>query len=158
MSVKPVPWGCGTVTLWVVSRGTVRLIGSMEPAFGVEELACLAGGDGAVGHAEVRGGGSVVLMGDAWPEWPAPPGSLCLGVGDADVVHCRAVAVGVISVTGVTHVIFGDRVGRVRDPLGGLYRFRTRVEELTPQERERRLGDAESTKAMECVQSAGFFP
>ncbi|MFE2070621.1 hypothetical protein ACFXDH_51100 [Streptomyces sp. NPDC059467] len=55
-------------------------------------------------------------------------------------------------------MFFGDRVGRVRDPLGGLYRIRTRVEELSPQERERRLGDEESAKAMEYVQSAGFFP
>ncbi|MFJ9712785.1 VOC family protein [Streptomyces sp. NPDC101234] len=136
----------------------MRLIGSMEQAFGVEELACLAGGDGAVGHAEVRGGGSVVLKCDAWPEWPAPPGFLCLGVGDADVVHCRAVAVGGISVTGVTHVFFGDRVGRVRDPLGGLYRIRTRVEELSPQERERRLKDPEFTEAVGYVQSVDFFP
>lgn len=61
------------------------------------------------------------------------------------------------SVTEVTHLFFGDLVGRVHDPLGNLYWIPTRVEELSQQEMERRLGDPECTKAMEYVQSADFF-
>lgn len=55
-------------------------------------------------------------------------------------------------------LFFGDRVGRVRDPLGNLYWIQTHVEDLSQQEMERRLADAEFTKAMEYVQSADFFP
>ncbi|MEU6592230.1 hypothetical protein ABZ923_23890 [Streptomyces sp. NPDC046881] len=73
-------------------------------------------------------------------------------------MHRQAVAAGGTSVTEVTHLFFGDRVGRVRDPLGNLYWIRTRVEDLSPQERERRLGSPEFTEAMEYVQSADFFP
>ncbi|MER6353795.1 hypothetical protein ABT186_18675 [Streptomyces sp. NPDC001634] len=50
-----------------------------------------------------------------------------------------------------------DRVGRVRNPLGNLYWIQTRVEDVSPQEMERRLGEPEFTKAMEYVQSADFF-
>ncbi|MFE1589290.1 hypothetical protein ACFW6Q_26840 [Streptomyces sp. NPDC058737] len=73
-------------------------------------------------------------------------------------MHRQAVAVGGTSVTEVTLLFFGDRVGRVRDPLGNLYWIQTRVEDLSPQEVERRLGDPEFTKPMDYVQSAEFFP
>ena len=70
----------------------------------------------------------------------------------------QAVAAGGTSVTEVTHLFFGDRVGRVRDPLGNLWWIQTRIEDLTPQEMERRLSDPAFTKAMAYVQSADFFP
>ncbi|MFF5015037.1 hypothetical protein [Streptomyces sp. NPDC001165] len=73
-------------------------------------------------------------------------------------MHRQAVEACGTSVTEVTHLFFGDRVGRVRDPLGSLYWIQTRVEDVGPQEMGRRLGDPEFTKAMEYVQSAEFFP
>ncbi len=76
----------------------------------------------------------------------------------ADAVLRQAVAAGGTSVTEVTHLFFGDRVGRVRDPLGNLWWIQTRVEDLTPQQMERRLSDPAFAKAMEYVQSADFFP
>ncbi|MFE9659675.1 VOC family protein [Streptomyces sp. NPDC005955] len=158
MSVKPVPQGYTTVTPWIISRDTRQLIDFMTRAFHAEELSCLTDEDGPVQHAEVRIGDAVVMMFDARPEWPPTPGFLRLYVEDADAVHRRAVEAGGTSVTEVTHLFFGDRVGRVRDPLGNLYWIQTRVEEPSPQEIERRLGDPEFTRAMEYVQSADFFP
>ncbi|WP_043195579.1 VOC family protein [Streptomyces sp. NRRL WC-3725] len=107
MSVKPVPHGYHTVTPWIVSRDTPRLIDFMRRAFDAEELACLVGKDGSVEHAEVRIGDSVVLMFDARPEWPPTPGFLRLYVEDAHAVHRKAVAAGATSVTEVTHLFFG---------------------------------------------------
>lgn len=98
------------------------------------------------------------MMFDARPEWPSTPGFLRLCVEDADAVHRQAVEAGGTSVTEVTHLFFGDRVGRVRDPLGNLYWIQARVEDVSPQEMERRLGDPEFSKAMEYVKSADFFP
>ncbi|WP_405148575.1 hypothetical protein OG589_11550 [Sphaerisporangium sp. NBC_01403] len=43
-------------------------------------------------------------------------------------------------------------------PLGNLWWIQTRVEEVGPQEMERRLTDPVFTRAMEYVQSADFFP
>ncbi|MEU3062953.1 VOC family protein [Streptomyces subrutilus] len=158
MSVEPVPQGYATVTPWIISRDTPRLIAFLKEAFGAQEIACLTGEDGAVAHAEVRIGDSVVMMFDARPDWPATPGFLRLYVEDADTVHRRAVAAGGTSVTEVTHLAFGDRVGRVRDPLGNLYWIQTRVEDVDAQELERRFGDPGFTAAMEYVQGADFFP
>ena len=68
MAVKPVPGGYTTVTPWIISRDTARLIDYMKEAFGAEELARLTGADGRIEHAEARIGDSVVMMFDAKPD------------------------------------------------------------------------------------------
>jgi hypothetical protein len=75
-----------------------------------------------------------------------------------DAVHRRAVEAGGESVTEVTHLFFGDRVGRVRDPFGNLYWIRTRIEDVSEAEMERRLGDPVFTEAMDYVTGVEFFP
>ena len=72
-------------------------------------------------------------------------------------MHRRAVAAGGTSVTEVTHLFFGDRVGRVRDPLGNIWWIQARIEEVSLQDMERRLSDPAFTEAMRYVQSADFF-
>jgi uncharacterized glyoxalase superfamily protein PhnB len=123
-----------------------------------QELSCLVDEAGVVGHAEVRIGDSVVMMFDAKPDWPPTPGIIRLYVEDADAVHRQAVEAGGTSVTEVTHLAFGDRVGRVRDPLGNLWWIQTRIEDLGEEEMARRFGEPEFIKAMEYVQGADFFP
>jgi uncharacterized glyoxalase superfamily protein PhnB len=157
MAVKPVPVGYATVTPWIISRDTARLIDYVKEAFGAEELGRVVSEDGSIGHAEVRIGDSVVMMFDARPHWPPTPGFLRLYVDDADAVHRQAVAAGGTSVTEVTHLFFGDRVGRVRDPLGNLWWIQTRVEDVTPEQIAGRLQDPAFLKAMEYVQGADLF-
>lgn len=60
MAVKPVPEGYTTVTPWIISHDTARLIDYLKEAFGAEETARLTGPDGRIEHAEARIGDSVV--------------------------------------------------------------------------------------------------
>ena len=48
-------------------------------------------------------------------------------------------------------------MGRVRDPLGNVWWIQTRIEEVSPEEMERRLGDPVFIEAMRYVQDADFF-
>ncbi len=157
MAVKPVPEGYTTVTPWLISRDTARLIDYVTEAFGGQEIARVLNEDGSIGHAEMRIGDSVVMMFDAKPGSPPTPAFLRLYVADADAVHRQAVAAGGISVTEVTYLFFGDRVGRVRDPLGNVWWIQAHIEDVSPQEMEERRTDPAFTKAMEYVQSADFF-
>jgi PhnB protein len=157
MTVRPVPEGYYTVTPWLISRDTARLIDYLKAAFGAEELDRFVNEDGSIGHAEVRIGDSVVMLFDAKPDWPPTPGFLRLFVDDARAAHRRAVAAGGTSVTEVTHLFFGDLVGRVRDPLGNLWWIQTHVEDVGPEEMQRRLSDPTFTAAMEYVTGARFF-
>jgi hypothetical protein len=56
-------------------------------------------------------------------------------------------------VTDVTHLFFGDRVGRVCDPLGNVWWIQTHVEDLDPDEMLRRATEPEQVAAMSYVQT-----
>jgi PhnB protein len=150
-----IPDGYGTVTPWVISPDTARLIDFTRDAFGAEELARIAGADGGIGHAEVRIGDSVVMMMfDSRPGWPATPAFLRLYVPDADVAYARALAAGATSVTEVTGLFFGDRVGRVRDPLGNIWWIQAHVEDVDPAELARRPTEPAAADALRYVETS----
>jgi PhnB protein len=132
------PPGYGTVTPWIISCDTARLIEFVQEAFGAHELARVPGPDGRVGHAEVRIGDAVVMMFDRADDWPDTPGFLRLYVEDADLVHQRALAAGATSITPVTSLFFGDRVGRVRDPLGNIWWIQAHERDVDPADLARR--------------------
>ena len=153
----PIPDGYTTVTPWIISPDTDGVMAWLTAAFDAVEVSRLTDENGVIGHAEMRIGNAMVMMFDARPDWPPTPAFLRLYVEDADAVHRQAIDAGGTSVTEVTHLFFGDRVGRVKDPFGNLYWIQTRVEEVTEEEMLARLSDPEFTKAMEYVQSAQFF-
>jgi PhnB protein len=152
--VRLVPEGYGTVTPWIVSLDAVALIAFVERAFGARELGRVLDEDGKVGHAEFSIGDSIVMTFDAKPEWPATPAFLRLYVPDADAVHRQAIAAGATSVTDVTRLAFGDRVGRVRDPQGNLWWIQTYVEDVAPDELAARWSGPTFRDAMRCLQDS----
>ena len=158
MTGNPIPEGYHAVTPFVISRDTARFLDFMTDAFGAEELARVAGEDGAIGHAEARIGDSVVMAFDAKEAWPDTPAFLRVYVPDGDATYRQALNAGATSVTEMTNMPWGDRVGRVRDPVGNLWWIMTRIEEVGLEEMERRYGQQEYIDAMEYVQSSEFFP
>ena len=94
----------------------------------------------------------------------SPPGSgptpafIRLYVEDAEAVHRRAVEAGGTSVTEVTHLFFGDEVGRVRDPFGNLWWIQTHIEDVDEEEMGRRMTDPGFTRAVEYVSGALYDP
>ena len=157
-TVRPVPEGYHTVTPFVIVKGAAQLIDFMKEAFGAVEIARVTGEDGAIGHAEIRIGDSVVMMFDSKEEWPETPAFLRLYVEDCDATYQQALKAGATSVTKPTNMPWGDRVGRVRDPLGNLWWIMTRIEDVDEEEMVRRAGEKEYIDAMQYVQSAEFFP
>jgi PhnB protein len=150
---RPIPEGYGTVTPWVVTKDTRRLLEFIKDAFDAEELARVEVEGGAIGHAEARIGEAIIPIFDS-PSPVATPGLLRLYVEDSDAVFRRAVAAGATPVTQLTELAWGDRVGRVRDPLGNIWWIQERVEEPAPDEVARRFQDPEFTERMRYVQSS----
>ncbi|MBT2208213.1 VOC family protein [Actinomadura sp. NEAU-AAG7] len=149
----PVPDGYTTVTPWIVTKDTAGLIDFITEAFGAEELSRLDVGDGVIGHAEARIGDAIVMMFDS-PFAIETPGLLRLFVDDADAVVRRAVGAGATVVTEPTELFWGDKVGRVRDPLGNLWWIQQRLAEPTPDEIAARAQDPRYAEAMTYVQSS----
>jgi PhnB protein len=149
------PAGYATVTPWVISPDTARLIAFTKAAFGAQELGRVPGPDGkSIGHAEVRIGDSVVMMFDAHDGWPCTPAYLRLYVADASTVYQRALAAGATPITEVTALFFGDRIGRVRDPLGNIWWIQSHHEDVDPAELARRPEDPAAAEALRYVETS----
>ncbi len=147
-AVRPIPEGYHTMTPWIISRDTARLLDFVKQAFGAEELACVYVENGAIGHAEFKIGDSIVMAFDAKEEWPDTPCFLRLYVKDGDAVYQQALSAGAISVTEMTSMFWGDRVGRVRDPFGNIWWIQTCVENVDSQEMAKRATEKEYLDAM----------
>ncbi len=88
-----------TVQPWLVTRDTARLLDFVSAAFGGDEIARVLTEDGAIGHAEIRVGESILLAFDARPDWPDTPSLLRVFVVDDAATFDRAVASGARVVT-----------------------------------------------------------
>ena len=60
--------------------------------------------------------------------------------------------------TEMTHLFWGDRAGRIRDPFGNLWWIQARVETVDEAEMARRLADPEWTARMDYVQNSLWMP
>jgi PhnB protein len=140
--VQPIPPGFTTVTPYLACEGAAAAIDFYKQAFGAEEIARMAGPDGGVMHAEIRIGGSVIMLGEACPERDAPgpkalkgsPVALMLYVEDADAVTARAQKAGAKVTQPVADMFWGDRYGKIEDPFGHRWGIATHVRDVTEAE------------------------
>jgi PhnB protein len=119
-------------------HGVAKLIDFMRQAFDAEVVDRMDLPDGTVGHAQVRIGDSRVMMGVASDKWPARPGGFYMYVADCDDTYRRALAAGGTSLREPTNEFYGDRSCGVEDASGVQWWISTHVEDVTPEEMERR--------------------
>lgn len=148
MSVKPIPEGQHSLTVYMGVSPAAEAIEFYKKAFGATEMFRLEGPGGTVGHAELQIGDSRMMLSEPCDQGgfnsPEPgaktPFAMHLYVPDVDEQFKRAVAAGATVVTEVEDMFYGDRSGSVRDPFGHLWFIGTHKEDLTPDEiRERAM-------------------
>ncbi len=145
-TVQPIPAGFSTVTPNVIVADGAAAIDFYERAFGAEVRARLEAG-GMLVHAALRIGDSIVTLCDAMPAhgFVAPDRDapvtqfITLYVEDADALHARAIEAGATEINPVADHVHGDRAGSVRDPFGHRWAIATHIEDVTPEEMERRM-------------------
>src|SRR5690349_10723531 len=131
--VSAIPEGYHRVTPWIIVKGAAQFIDFLKEAFDAQEPegARVMNEDGkTIGYAEVYIGDSVVMIFDARENWPETPCFMRLYVENGDAVYKRALKAGATSVTEMVTHMFGDRVGRVRDPFGNIWWIQTHVEDV----------------------------
>ena len=145
MAVSPVPPGYSSVTPYLMLRDAAKAIDFYERAFGAIELFRLNGPDGKIGHAEIKIGNAPVMLADGMESHPDP---LTLGgsavsfmvyVPDVDAAFARAVAAGATVKRPVADQFYGDRTGTLADPFGHVWSLGTHVEDVPPEEIDRRF-------------------
>ncbi len=147
MSVKPVPDGYHTVIPYLVVRGASDAIAFYTRALGATEQVRMPGPGGAVMHAELKIGDSIVMLSDENPEMgsvsPATlngtPVSVFLYVPDVDAFFGQAVAAGATALMPPTDMFWGDRFGKLKDPFGHEWAMATHIEDVTPEEMQKRM-------------------
>lgn len=115
-------------------------------AFGAREKFRLTEPGGRIGHAELELGGTTIMLSDEYPEFgirgPASIGgtsfTIHLHVDDADALIERAIAAGATLVRPASDQFYGERSGTVRDPFGHEWNIGHEIEQVTPQEMQRR--------------------
>ncbi len=76
--------------------------------------------------------------------WPDTLCFLRLYVEEADAVYQQALSAGAIAVTEMTNLSWGDRGGRVRDPLGNIRWIQSHVEQVDQEELAKRATEKSS--------------
>ncbi len=147
MTVKPIPDGYHTVTPYLTVADAEAQIDFLKRAFGAEETYRHNDDKGKVTHAEVRVGKSMLMIGQARDQWKPMPAMLYLYVEDVDVVYKRAVEAGGKSIHEPTNQAYGDRSGAVEDSLGNQWWVATHVEDVSPEEIERRYSEMAKKQA-----------
>lgn len=115
-------------------------------AFGARELFRLVEPGGRVGHAEITIGAVTIMLSDEYPELGIRgPGSLGattvsihIHASDVDRLFADAVAAGATVVRPLQNHFYGERSGTVRDPFGHEWLLGGRIEDVTPEEMQRR--------------------
>ena len=102
-------------------KGAPQMIEFLEQALGAEVLEKYEHG-GAVVHAKVRVGASVVELGEAHGEWQPLPMMLAVAVDSADAAFARAAEAGAKELIAPSKQPYG-RVGAVEDPFGNQWHF-----------------------------------
>ncbi len=138
MAVKPIRDGFHTLTPYFFVVGAARLIGFLTAAFDAKVASREERPDGSIMHAEIRIGNSMLMLGEASEEFGAMPSSIYLYVEDCDTVYQRALDCGGTSVFEIRNLPSGERYGGVKDPCGNIWWIATHVEDLSPEEQERR--------------------
>lgn len=153
-----VPQPYGTVCPWVISKDTAKFAEFLMASFDATDMGRVMNPDGSIGHAEFLVGDSVILAFDARAHWPATPAFLRIYVPDADATVDRMVKAGGEVVTALGDMPWGDRSGRVRDPLGNLWWVMARMEEVSEEELNRRWGEPKWIEAMAHATDFDPFP
>jgi PhnB protein len=144
-----IPAGYHTATAYLIISGgkAAKALDWYRNVFGAVEEFRMPTPDGRVAHAEIKIGDSHIMLADEYPEMGycgpealgGSPGLIMLYVENADSVFQQAVANGAKVKQEMKDQFYGDRSGTVVDPFGHSWTIATHVEDVSPEEMQRRM-------------------
>ena len=130
--------------------GAADAIAFYENVFGAAERMRMPDPSGKIGHAELQLGDSVIMLADEYPDmgirgpsaYGGSPVTISVYVEDVDEVFARALEAGAKTIQELTNQFYGDRSGQFEDPWGHRWSVASHVEDVSPEEMERRAAEA----------------
>lgn len=145
--VSPVPEGYPSISPGLAVDGAAEAVEFYKNVFGATERMRMPGPDGTLMHCELVVGNSVLMLGDPAPDIGfrdpksvgGTPVNLYVYVPDADTAFEAAIAAGATQITTPETQFYGDRTGSFIDPWGHQWTVATHVEDIEPEEMQRRM-------------------
>jgi PhnB protein len=127
-------------------RNAAAAIDFYVRTFNAREKLRLTEPSGRIGHVELEFGSVTIMVSEEYPEYdilgPESIGgtsvSIHLHVDDCDALITHAIAMGAKLVRPPADQFYGERSGTVRDPFGHEWLIGHNIEEVTPEEMQRR--------------------
>ncbi len=146
MSVPPIPPG-PRLRPYLACHDAAAAIDFYTSVFGMTEVARLAMPDGSIVHAEVALGNDHLYLSSEFPDMgivgPKTAGhstmALMLYVEDVDTIVAKVVEAGGTQQGETKDEFFGDRSAKVTDPFGHRWFIHQQLEEVSPEELQRRF-------------------
>ncbi len=146
-TVKPIPDGYTAVTPYLILNDAGAAIDFYKKALGATELFRMNDEDGRVRHAELKIGNACIMLADEAPKMGlksakslgGSPTSFVVYVDACDKTFAQAISSGAKSLREPKDQFYGDRSGTVEDPFGFQWHISTHVEDVLPEELERRM-------------------
>jgi PhnB protein len=158
--VSAIPQGYHSITPAITCKDAARAIDFYKQVFGATEIMRMPGPGGVIMHAELRIGDSVIFVNDEIPGMAKGPDGTSLNpvyiflyTEDVDSVCNRAVAGGSKVTMPIANMFWGDRYGKFNDPFGHSWGVATHVEDVAPEEMQRRSAEWTASMAKAAGQS-----
>jgi PhnB protein len=141
--IKAIPEGYHSLTPYLMVPNASQAIEFYEKAFGATEIFRISATNGKVQHCELRIGDSIIMLADELPNVDAGAGngrafSLLLYVEDVDAAFKKATDAGAKILRPLKNEYYGDRMGTLQDPFGNHWHFASHIEDVSPEEMEKR--------------------
>jgi PhnB protein len=144
--VKAIPTGYHSLTPYLIVHDAQKALEFYKTALGAEECVRMDAPDGRIAHAEIKVGNSMLMLADEAKErgfnsarsLGSTPVSLMLYTEDVDNVVQKAIELGATARGPVEDQFYGDRMGTIVDPFGHIWHIATHVEDVSPEEMQRR--------------------
>jgi uncharacterized glyoxalase superfamily protein PhnB len=137
--VKTVTEGYRSVNPFLIVEGAPKLIQFLKQTFDAKVEESVNGPDGRIAHAELTVGDSIIMMSDATPKYGATASHLYVYLENVDLTFKRALEAGARSVQEPADQFYGDRTAGVKDSTGNYWWLAQHVEDVPPEELERRI-------------------
>lgn len=143
---QPIPNDYPSLIPYLSIRGAAQAINFYQRAFGAEVIMRLDAPGGRVGHADLRVGKACFMLADPCDEYSQMPSApdhstaiaLYLYVDNVDARFAQALEAGAEQLMAVQDMFYGDRTGSLRDPYGFVWNLASHVEDMSPEELQRR--------------------
>ena len=148
--VQAIPDGYPRISPYLIVDGAQAAVEFYGSILGTIERMRMPMPDGRIAHCELQLGESVLMLADEQPEMNirgpkavgGSPVTLSVYVQDVDSTFSRAIEAGAKPLQEVETQFYGDRSGQFEDPFGHRWSVASHVEDVPPEEMERRAAAA----------------